>query len=88
MKVFAFLAPFAFAATEEEIAQAARKIGRLQGHINTFLGFEDSQAGTAEQTAKLALKNQKIWDYYNRFDLATCYGITITLRNRQCSICN
>lgn len=77
MKLFAFIAPFALAATVEDVAVAVKKIGRLQGHIETFINNEETQELAGEKAIKLATKNGKIWEYFAKFELDNCYGFEI-----------
>jgi len=77
MKLFSLIAPFALAATVEEVATADKKIGRIQGHIESFINLEATQELAGEKATKLAEKNEKIWTYFAKFDLANCYGFQI-----------
>jgi len=77
MKLFALIAPFALAATEEEVAVAVKKIGRIQGHIERFVNSEETQELAGEKSVKLATKNGKIWEYFEKFQLADCYGFKL-----------
>jgi len=74
MKLFSLITPFALAATVEEVATADKKIGRIQGHIESFINLEATQELAGEKATKLAEKNEKIWTYFAKFDLANCAG--------------
>lgn len=72
MKLFSLITPFALAATVEEVAVAVKKIGRIQGHIESFINLEGTQELAGDKAEKLAVKNEKIWAYFAKFELANC----------------
>ncbi len=77
MKLFSLITPFALAATVEEVAVAVKKIGRIQGHIESFINLEGTQELAGDKAEKLAVKNDKIWAYFAKFELANCDGFEI-----------